>query len=105
VPPIVCRVLDTLSRGVPVPAGEWSTLNDATVDILGQGSGLRPGRIPGDDQPASPTVRGYHDLGRLMELMALWNLDDDTDGPGIKHPEIAYIARHIADTPQGGVEI
>jgi hypothetical protein len=65
VPPIVCRVLDTLSRGVPVPAGEWSTLNDATVDVLGQGSGLRPGRIPGDDQPASPTVRGYHDLGRL----------------------------------------
>lgn len=101
VPAIIRRVLDRMVAGLPVPAEDWTDLRNSTVDMLGQGSGLRPGRLPGDDQPASTAVRSYHDLARLMELLALWDLSNDDDGPSVKHPEIAYLARHIADTPQG----
>lgn len=53
-----------------------------------------------NDEAASPYVLAYHDLARLIEILLLWNLDDDTDGPGIKYPEIAYLAEQIHRAPK-----
>lgn len=94
VPPVIREVIDLMAKGVPVPRARWTALADARWNVVGMGSGLRPGRILGDDA-ASPHVRSYHDLARLIELLLLWDLDNDADGPAIKHPEIAYLARQI----------
>lgn len=98
VPPVIRETLHTLRDGLPVPAEQWKALQAAFIDAVSMGSGLRPGRML-DDDPASPHVLAYHDLTRLIEILLLWNLDDDADGPAIKYPEIAYLAEQISLTP------
>lgn len=44
VPPVIREVLDTLGRGVPVPAGRWREVLAAHLEVLMAGAGLRPGR-------------------------------------------------------------
>lgn len=104
VPPIIREVLELLSSGVQVPAGRWQTLRAEAVQLMSTGSGLRPGWLPGDTTAASPYVRACHDVARLAELLLLWDLDNDADGPDIKHPEIAYLARQIDDSAVGQQE-
>lgn len=101
VPPIIREVLELLSSGARVPAERWWTLRAEAVQLMSTGSGLRPGWLPGDATAASPYVRACHDVARLAELLLLWDLDNDADGPDIKHPEIAYLARQIADSAVG----
>ncbi|WP_234808380.1 hypothetical protein [Mycolicibacter kumamotonensis] len=104
VPPIIREVLELLSSGARVPAERWWTLRAEAVQLMSTGSGLRPGWLPGDATAASPYVRACHDVARLAELLLLWDLDNDADGPDIKHPEIAYLARQIADSAVGQQE-
>jgi hypothetical protein len=103
VPPIIREVLELLSSGARVPAERWWTLRAEAVQLMSTGSGLRPGWLP-DATAASPYVRACHDVARLAELLLLWDLDNDADGPDIKHPEIAYLARQIADSAVGQQE-
>lgn len=96
VPPAIREVLGTLRSGVPVKSERWADLAAAYFDAVGMGTALRPGLISSDG-PASAHVRSLFDLARLIEIVLRWNLDDTTDGPGIKYPEIAYAAMQITD--------
>jgi len=96
VPPVIRHVIDLLSKGLRVPDDKWQDVEAAYVDALMYTAGLRPGRMF-NDGAASAQVLAYHDLSRLTELLLLWRHD------GIKHPEIAYLARQIALTPQPSV--
>ena len=98
VPPVIREVLDMLGKGLPVRGERWQALAAAHVDALMNSAGLRPGLML-SDEPAGTHARAYHDLARLIEILQLWNLDDQTDGPAIKYPEIAYLAEEIRLTP------
>lgn len=97
VPPVIREVLDLIGRGLQVAGERWEALRCAGYEASGMGAGLRPGRML-DDDAASPRVLAYHDLSRLIELLLLWDLDNDVDGPSMKYPEIAYLARQIKET-------
>ena len=96
VPPVIREILATLRSGVPVKPERWADLAAAYFETVGMGTALRPGLI-GSDGPASAHVRALFDLARLIEIVLRWNLDDTTDGPGIKYPEIAYSAIQITN--------
>ncbi|EFG78670.1 hypothetical protein HMPREF0591_1437 [Mycobacterium parascrofulaceum ATCC BAA-614] len=97
VPPVIREILATLRDGVPVKAERWAALATAYFETVGMGTALRPGLF-GSDGPASAHVRALFDLARLIEILLRWNLDDTTDGPRIKYPEIAYAAMQITDS-------
>jgi hypothetical protein len=93
VPPVIRQVIDSLSKGLPVPADKWEALEAAYVDALMFTAGLRPGRMT-NDGAASAYVLAYHDLSRLTELLLLWRLDRPA------YPEISYLAGQIQFSSQ-----
>lgn len=99
VSPVIREILGTLRSGVPVKQERWMALEGAYFEAVGMGTSLRPGLISRDG--ASPHVLAYFDLSRLIEILLLWGLDNETDGRGIKYPEIAYLARQIVDDAHG----
>lgn len=98
VAPVIREILGTLRSGVPVKQERWVALEGAYFEAVGMGTSLRPGLINRDG--ASPHVLAYFDLSRLIEILLLWSLDDETGGRGIKYPEIAYLTRQIVDHGQ-----
>jgi len=98
VPSAIRDVLDVIGRANQVSPEQWAALRNAGLDMTGFSAGLRPGLVL-NDSPASPHALAYHDLTRLVELLLLWDLTNDADGPTMKYPEIAYVARQILDTP------
>lgn len=95
VAPVIREILGTLRSGVPVKQERWIALEGAYFESVGMGTSLRPGLVSRDG--ASPHVRAYFDLARLIEILLLWSLDGETGGRGIKYPEIAYLTRQIVD--------
>ena len=95
VPPVIREILGTLRSGVPVRQDRWTALEGAYFDAVGMGTSLRPGLISRDG--ASPHVLAYFDLSRLIEILLLWCLGDETGRRGVKYPEIAYLTREIVD--------
>lgn len=99
VAPVIREVLGTLRSGVPVKQQRWTALEGAYFEAVGMGTSLRPGLINRDG--ASPHVLAYFDLSRLIEILLLWSLDNETGGRGIKYPEIAYLTRQILGHGEG----
>lgn len=99
VAPVIREVLDRLGEGLRVSDDSWNKLHAELSVVVARGSGLRPGWF-GSDGVASTYVRACHDLARLVELLLLWNLDNDENSSGIKYPDIAYLAGQIHLTPR-----
>ncbi|UMB70099.1 hypothetical protein [Mycobacterium paraterrae] len=99
VPFAIRDVLGLISRPYRVSSEQWAELRNAGLQMTGSSAGLRPGLVL-DDDPASPHVLAFHGLARLVELLLLWDLGNDADGPAMRYPEIAYLARQILDSPQ-----
>ncbi len=95
VPPVIREILGTLRSGVPVRQDRWTALEGAYFDAVGMGTSLRPGLISRDG--ASPHVLAYLNLSRLIEILLLWCLGDETGGRGVKYPDIVDLTREIVD--------
>lgn len=93
VPPVIREIMATLQDGRKPRPEHWETLREAMIQIMGMGTGLRPG-FGVDDAPATAFVRASHDLTRLCELLLLW------EHSNVELTELAYLVKTINNTPQ-----